>query len=111
MNPADIFSSVGSTMRPNENGYNRRGNRTYVQNSRTENSEIDLASIFLSFSASCAWPFLHSLLINLRNGAKIIYFAVNNEGSNKYDYLPNPRELLPWRFNIPFGLKIRWQLV
>src|SRR4029434_6657819 len=49
MNPAEIFSSVGSTMRPNENGYNRRGNRTYVQNVRTENSEIDLASIFYLF--------------------------------------------------------------
>src|SRR4029434_6035152 len=29
----------------------------------------------------------------------IIYLAVNNEGSNKSDYFPNPRELLPWRFN------------
>ena len=53
MNPAEIFSSVGSTMRPNENGYNRRGNRTYVQNVRTENSEIDLASIFIIFRELC----------------------------------------------------------
>ena len=32
----------------------------------------------------------------------IIYFAVNNEVSNKSDYLPNPHELLPWRFNVTF---------
>ena len=47
-----------SGMRPNENGYTRCGNRTYAY-VRTENSEIDLAFHFLSFSASCAWPFLH----------------------------------------------------
>ena len=57
MNPAEIFSSVGSTMRPNENGYNRRGNRTYVQNVRTENSEIDLASIFYHFPRVVRGPF------------------------------------------------------
>ena len=44
MNAAEIFSSVGSTLRPNENGYTRRGNRKYAH-VRTENSEIDLASI------------------------------------------------------------------
>src|SRR4029434_6122113 len=57
MNPAEIFSSLGSTMRPNENGYNRRGNRTYVQNVRTENSEIDLASIFYLFPRVVRGPF------------------------------------------------------
>src|SRR4029434_4958819 len=57
MNSAEIFSSVGSTMRPNENGYNRRGNRTYVQNVCTENSEIDLASIFYHFPRVVRGPF------------------------------------------------------
>ena len=57
MNPAEIFSSVGSTMRPNENGYNRRGNRTYVENVHTENSEIDVASIFYHFPRVVRGPF------------------------------------------------------
>src|SRR4029434_1213318 len=39
----DLF--IGSRMRPNENGYNRRGNRTYAH-VHTANSEINLASIF-----------------------------------------------------------------
>ena len=85
-------------MRPNENGYNRRGNRTYAH-VRTENSEIDLACIFYHFPRVVRGPFLHSLVINLLIVMKIIYFAVNNEGSNKSDYFPNPRELLLWRFN------------
>src|SRR4029434_10659493 len=41
-----------SRMRPNENGYTRRGSRTYAQ-VRTENSEIDLACIFIIFRELC----------------------------------------------------------
>ena len=81
MNPAEIFSLVGLS----------KSVRRYLRH--------------LSFSASCAWPFLHSLVINLWNVMKIIYFAVNNEGSNKSDYFPNPWGLLPWRFTIYFLFK------
>src|SRR4029434_6266321 len=111
MNPAEIFSLVGSRMKPNENGYNRCGNRTYAH-VRSDNSEIDLASICYHFPCVLRGPFyIESGNISMTcNVVNIIYFAVNNEGSNKSDYFPNPRELLPWRFNITFGLKIRWQL-
>ena len=74
---------------------------------RTENSKIDLACIFYHFPRVVRGPFLHSLVINLLIVMKIIYFAVNNEGSNKSDYFPNPQELLPWRFNVTFCLKTR----
>ena len=36
----------------------------------------------------------------------IIYFAVNNEGSNKSDYFPNPRELFPRRFKVLNDLNV-----
>jgi len=57
----------GLRMRPNENGYTRRGNRMYTH-VRSENSEIDLASIFwIIFRELRVALFKYSLVINLWN--------------------------------------------